>query len=64
MTLPALAPSRTCHVIGRAPPLDMPLLATPPDESLTPGLLSGRTAHLSKSLAAFAFLASVPPAHR
>ena len=45
--------------LGRAPPLDMPLLATPPDQRLTPGLLSGRTAHLSKSPAAFAFLASV-----
>ena len=45
--------------LGRAPPLDMPLLATPPDQRLTPGLLSGHKAHLSKSPAAFAFLASV-----
>ena len=37
----------------------MPLLATPPDETFTPGLLSGRTARLSTSCAAFAFLASV-----
>ena len=37
----------------------MPLLATPPDQRLTPGLLSGHKAHLSKSPAAFAFLASV-----
>ena len=49
-------------MIGRAPLLDIRLLATPPDDRLCFGLLPGRLARNTASFAAFAVLASVPAA--